>query len=152
MKWRCHHSLSSDVGTFSHINHFCIFLLHASQTRTSVVQPRSGTGRRFCEHSSQTAWPQLRQWWRFRSRTGECGECLAGDWRISVLILVSMLDGCIPDDDGIGEPDAIPLNNCSAVPNMREHNEQFGASWSGTQYEGRAESFIKSKIMKINEI
>lgn len=37
------------------------FLLQVSQTRTSVTQPRSGTGLRFCEQKSQTACPHERQ-------------------------------------------------------------------------------------------
>lgn len=106
------------------------FLLQQSQTRTSVVQPRSGTGRRPCEHSSQTAWPQARQWCRFRSRTGEYDF---DDW------CVFTGDECIPSrvpsfceelmtDVTTGRIAAVPDISCSAVPNSFVHTEHAAAS------------------------
>lgn len=42
----------------------CFGSAHLSQTRTGSSHPCSGTGWRCCEHFSQTALPQRRQWWR----------------------------------------------------------------------------------------
>lgn len=95
---------------YSHL----LFLLQWSQMRTSVVQPRSGTGLRPSEHGLQTARPHARQWWRVRLP-------IARRW--------------------FGEAAAV---SSSAVPNFCWHTTHLGDSLSGTQYDGLAESFIKS--------
>lgn len=108
------------------------FLLQVSQTRTSEFQPRSGTGRRFCEQSSHTAWPHERQW---------------------CLLLSPMPDATISleslSSSGVELEEPVALDiRASAVPNGFVHTQQKFASrsLSGTQYDGRAESLIKSGI------
>lgn len=40
-----------------------VLFSHLLQTRTGLSHPRSGTGLLPGEQSSQTPWPQARQWW-----------------------------------------------------------------------------------------
>lgn len=118
-------------------------LLHVSQTRTSVSHPRSATGRLVCEQPSHTAWPHDRQWWRFRSPIFNAASKAS----------IDKPEPLFCDDEG-DDPDFLPFDaSSSAVPNGFVHTQQKFASrsLSGTQYDGRAESLIRSARDSIRE-